>query len=59
MDLEERSLEPLDDHCQECGTKLTEDEMRLALEAGGPPLCKIHAYELTSLETEDPAEAEL
>ncbi len=59
MDLEERSLDSAGDRCEECGAKLTEDEVRLALEAGGPSLCTIHASELTSLEMEDPAEAEL
>ena len=59
MDLEERTLESAGDRCEECGAKLTPDELRLALEGGGPTLCKIHAAEIDPLEAEDPAQAGL
>ena len=59
MDLEERSLESAGERCEECGAKLTEDELRAALENDGPTLCKIHAAEVTPLDVEDPADAGL
>ena len=37
--------------CAECGARLTEAEVRAALESGGPYLCQVHALEL--LEDED------
>jgi hypothetical protein len=45
MDLEERTLETVGEHCEECGAKLTERELQLALEQGGPALCSVHAAE--------------
>ena len=45
MDLEERTLETVGEHCEECGAKLTERELQLALEQGGPALCTVHAAE--------------
>jgi hypothetical protein len=45
MDLEERSIESLKDRCEECGAKLTSQEMAEALERGGPVLCSVHAAE--------------
>ena len=56
MDLEERTLETLGDRCEECGTPLTEQEMKLALERGGPVLCTIHAAEVAPLGDDDPAD---
>lgn len=58
MDLEERSLEPVIEHtCVECGAKLTDAEIKAALDAGGPYLCSIHAAEQVPLADEDePAE---
>ena len=53
VDLEERTLETLGDRCEECGTPLTEREMQLALERGGPVLCSIHASEVAPLEGDD------
>ena len=52
MELEERTLETLGDRCEECGAKLTERELQLVLESGGPVLCTIHAAEVAPL-TED------
>ncbi len=45
MDLEERTLEHLGDRCEECGAKLTSQELQAAMESGGPALCSIHAAE--------------
>ena len=45
MDLEERTLEPTGDTCEECGAKLTPEELAEVLESGGPVLCSVHALE--------------
>jgi hypothetical protein len=45
MDLEERSIDQLGDRCEECGAKLTPQELQAVLESGGPVLCSIHAAE--------------
>ena len=59
MDIEER-LGAANGRCAECGAKLTDDEMRVALESGGgPSLCKIHAAEIPALEPDDPSDAGL
>jgi hypothetical protein len=50
MDLEERTLETVGEHCEECGAKLTESELRQAMESGGPALCTVHAIEATPLD---------
>lgn len=39
--------------CAECGAKLTDAEVRAALESGGPYLCQVHALENVPLEDED------
>jgi hypothetical protein len=58
MDLEEHTLEQAGDRCEECGAKLTEQELALTLERGGPTLCSIHLAELEPvLEAEDEDEA--
>jgi hypothetical protein len=49
--LEEHTLESAGDRCEECGAKLTEQELQAVLESGGPTLCAIHADEVV-----DPAE---
>jgi hypothetical protein len=55
MDLEERTLEKTGSRCEVCGAKLTDAELRTALELGGPALCSIHAAELEpGLEGGDP-----
>jgi hypothetical protein len=51
MDLEEHTLESVSERCEECGAQLTEREIQLALESGGPNLCSVHRAE--SLELED------
>jgi hypothetical protein len=45
MDLEERTLDQIGDRCEECGAKLTPQEIQAAMETGGPALCSIHAAE--------------
>ena len=45
MDLEERTLEKIGDRCEECGAKLTPQEIQATMESGGPALCSIHAAE--------------
>jgi hypothetical protein len=52
MDLEERTLETVGEHCEECGAKLTEAELKTAMESGGPALCTVHAMEATPLDPE-------
>jgi len=48
MDLEEKSLEQVGDRCEECGAKLTPQEIQTAMESGGPALCSIHADEVVA-----------
>lgn len=50
MDLEERTLETVGESCEECGAKLTEAELKIAMESGGPALCTVHAVEATPLD---------
>ncbi len=45
MDLEEKTLEQVGDRCEECGAKLTPQELQAVMESGGPALCSIHAAE--------------
>ncbi len=50
-DLEEHSLDPVIERtCAECGTKLTEQEIRTSLDTGGPFLCTVHANEQVPLD---------
>ena len=51
MDLEEKSgVDPVIERtCAECGTKLTDAEIRASLDSGGPFLCTVHASEEVSL----------
>ena len=53
MDLEEKTLDQVGDRCEECGAKLTPEELRAAMESGGPALCSIHADEVVSLGDEE------
>jgi hypothetical protein len=55
MDLEEKTIEKTGDRCEECGAKLTPQEMQAAMESGGPALCAIHADEVVPV-AEDEAE---
>jgi hypothetical protein len=52
MGLEEHSLESASERCEECGAKLTEREIELALETGGPNLCTVHRSETVEPEDE-------
>jgi hypothetical protein len=53
MDLEEHTLETAGETCEECGAKLTQEELAAVLESGGPALCKVHAAEVVPLAEED------
>jgi hypothetical protein len=44
--LEEKTIEELPERCEECNAKLTPDEIKAAMESGGPALCSIHAAEV-------------
>ncbi len=52
MDLEESSgVDPVIERtCAECGTKLTEQEIRASLETGGAFLCTVHASDEVALD---------
>ena len=51
MDLEPKSVDPVIERtCAECGAKLTDEEIKAALEAGGAFLCSVHAAELEPAE---------
>jgi hypothetical protein len=53
MDLEESTgVDPVERTCAECGTKLTDEEIKASLETGGPFLCTVHAAEEIRLEDE-------
>jgi hypothetical protein len=53
MDLEEHTLETAGDRCQECGARLTAQEIEAVLESGGPSLCTIHAAEVVPVAEEE------
>jgi hypothetical protein len=58
VDLEEHSLDPVIKRtCEECGAKLTDQEIQAALDSNGPYLCSVHAIENVPLEAEDEPEA--
>jgi hypothetical protein len=52
VDLEERSgVDPVIERtCAECGTKLTNEEIKASLETDGPFLCTVHAAEEVPVE---------
>ena len=56
MDLEEHTLESAGERCEECGAKLTEDELKAVIESGGPTLCAIHAAEDVPLDSDESPE---
>jgi hypothetical protein len=58
MDLEEHTLETAEDRCQECGARLTPQEIEAVLESGGPSLCTIHAAEVVPVAEEESEFAE-
>jgi hypothetical protein len=53
MDLEEHTLEQAGDRCEECGALLTERELQLVLERGGPTLCTIHMNDVVPVVEDD------
>jgi len=56
MDLEERTLERAGDRCEECGAKLSEHELAVVLESGGPTLCAVHAADVVTVAEGDDAD---
>jgi hypothetical protein len=52
MGLEEHSsVDPVIERtCAECGTKLTDQEIKASLETGGAYLCTVHAAEEVALD---------
>ena len=52
MDLEEHeAVDPvIERRCAECGTALTSQEIRAALDSEGPFLCTVHAQESVPLD---------
>jgi hypothetical protein len=52
VDLEEHeAVDPvIERRCAECGTPLTSQEIRAALDSDGPFLCTIHAQEQVPLD---------
>jgi hypothetical protein len=53
VELEEHTLDPvIERSCAECGARLTDEEIRASLEAGGPYLCSVHAAEEVPVEDE-------
>jgi hypothetical protein len=51
MELEEQSgVERVGERCEECGARLSQGELRAALEGGGPALCSVHAAEVVPLD---------
>ena len=55
MDLEEHTLDQAGERCEECGAKLTERELELVLERGGPTLCSIHMAETVAVADDEDA----
>jgi hypothetical protein len=52
MDLEEHvGVDPVIERtCAECGTKLTDEEIKASLDTGGPFLCTVHANEEVAID---------
>jgi hypothetical protein len=54
MDLEPKSVDPVIERtCEECGAKLTDQEIKAALESGQAYLCSVHAAELEPAEDQE------
>ena len=58
MELEEKTLENVGDRCEECGAKLTQRELELVIENGGPVLCTVHAADVVPVAEDDAAEGD-
>jgi hypothetical protein len=57
MDLEEHTLDQAGERCEECGARLTERELQLVLERGGPTLCSIHMADVVAVVEDDDPDA--
>jgi hypothetical protein len=57
MDLEEHTLDQAGERCEECGARLTEHELQLVLERGGPTLCSIHMADVVAVAEDDDPDA--
>jgi hypothetical protein len=55
MDLEEHTLDQAGERCEECGARLTEQELQLVLERGGPTLCTIHMNDVVPVAEDESA----
>ena len=57
--MEQSAVDPVIERtCEECGTQLTDEEIRASLETGGRYLCSVHAAEdLPAEEMEESGEA--
>jgi hypothetical protein len=55
VDLEEHeAVEPvIERRCAECGTALTSQEIRAALDSDGPFLCTVHAQDSVALDDDE------
>jgi hypothetical protein len=57
MGLEEHTLDPaIERRCAECGARLTEREIKDALDSDGRFLCTVHAQEEVSLDDDGVAD---
>lgn len=57
MDLEERTIEGLQERCEECGARLTEREMTAAIESGKGFFCSRCASERVEIDAEEGEES--
>lgn len=53
MDFEEEVAERAGERCEECGARLTPQELRAVLESGGPSLCSLHSAEIVPVADEE------
>ena len=54
-DLEEHTLDPaIPRVCEECGAKLTPEEIQSTIDLGRRPLCSVHAAEEVPVAEEEP-----
>ena len=49
----EEAPEHAGERCEECGARLTPQEMRAVLESGGPSLCTLHLAEIVPVADEE------
>ena len=57
MDLEPHSIDPVIERtCAECGTALTDEEIKASMDAGEVYLCSVHAAEQVPLDDEEELE---